>query len=192
MYSYGPPWKLAVIGTVAVIAGVALLLMDWTLPQLTAFVAMFFVGRGALHVVTMSFEGVPGALSALLGYGEIGVGVLLLVWPSPTLLVVVVVVGVLVLVRSVVDATVVLATRAERMHWRLRLGAAVVELALGVTLIARPAGSLHGTAMTLGVLAVFDGVVEIAEAVARKHHEPRVPVSVPARSHAAGMTSHLD
>lgn len=64
MFSYRPPWKQALIGAVAVIAGVALLLTDWSLAQLVSFVAMFFVARGALHLVTMSFEGVSGALSA--------------------------------------------------------------------------------------------------------------------------------
>ena len=122
MFSYGPPWKQAVIGAVAVIAGLALLLIDWTLAQLVAFVAMFFVGRGALHLVTMTFEGVSGALSALLGCAEIGIGVLLLAWPNPTLLVLAAAVGGLVLVRGIVHATVVLATRAEQQHWALQFG----------------------------------------------------------------------
>src|SRR5260370_40659865 len=79
--SNGPPWKLAVIGAVAVIAGIALLLVDWSLDQLAAFVAMFFVARGALHIVTTTFEGLAGALSALLGCGEAGVGGAPLAWP---------------------------------------------------------------------------------------------------------------
>ena len=182
MFSYGPPWKQALIGGVALVAGVALLLMDWTLAQLVAFVAMFFVGRGALHLVTMSFEGLSGAISALLGCGEIGIGVLLLAWPDPTLLVLVVVVGGLVVVRGVVDATVVLATRAEHEHWHFRFAAAMVELALGVTLIAQPGGTVQGAAVTLGVLASFEGVAEIAETIARRRAERRVPTAVPLRS----------
>src|SRR5260370_24850013 len=90
--SNGPPWKLAVIGAVAVIAGIALLLVDWSLDQLAAFVAMFFVARGALHIVTTTFEGLAGALSALLGCGEAGRGVALLACPEPTLLVLVLVI----------------------------------------------------------------------------------------------------
>src|SRR5690242_15266983 len=99
MPTYGPPWKLALIGAVAVVAGVALLLVDWTVPQLAAFVAMLLVARGSLHVVTTDFEGVDGALATLRGVAEIGVGIALLAWPHPTLLVVAVLVGVLVLAR---------------------------------------------------------------------------------------------
>jgi len=160
-----PPWKLAIIGTVAVIAGVALLLADWTLRELVAFVAMFFVARGALHIVTMSFEGVHGALAALQGAGEVGVGLTLLVWPSPTLLVLAVVVGVWVIVRGILDATIALATRAEHPHWLVQLAPSVLEIALGITLILRPGGTVEDTAVTLGLLAVLVGILEISTAV---------------------------
>jgi hypothetical protein len=62
MSTISPPWKVALIGSVAVVAGTALFLVDWTLAQLAAFVAMLFVARGALHLVTMTFDGVIGAL----------------------------------------------------------------------------------------------------------------------------------
>ena len=111
--SNGPPWKTALIGAVAIAAGFALLFVDWTLAQLAAFVAMLFVARGALHIVTTSFVGVEGALSALAGCGELAVGVAALAWPSPTLLVLAVIVGAWVLVHGVVSATIVLATRGR-------------------------------------------------------------------------------
>ncbi|MCU1428177.1 MAG: hypothetical protein JWL83_2177 [Actinomycetia bacterium] len=183
--SNGPPWKLAVIGAVAVIAGLALLLVDWTLEQLAAFVAMLFVARGALHVVTTSFEGLAGALSWLLGGGEAGVGVTLLAWPRPTLLVLVVVVGSWVLLQGVVDATIVLATRADHPHWPLLFSSAIVQLALGATLIARPGGTIRGTAVTLGALAIFEGVLEVSTGIARTHRERLVRASTPVTSVAA-------
>ena len=123
-----PPWKLAVIGAVAVIAGLALVLVDWTLAQLTAFAAMLFVARGALHIVTTSFEGPLGALSALLGCGEFGVAAIL---------------------------------------------------------IARPGGTASATALTLGVLGVLQGVVEISTAIARYRNERRSLAPAVVRSAAA-------
>ncbi|MDQ1479652.1 MAG: hypothetical protein QOI44_513 [Actinomycetota bacterium] len=180
-----PPWKLAVIGVVAVIAGLALLLVDWTLAELAAFAAMLFVARGALHIVTTSFEGLAGALSALLGCGEVGVGVALLAWPAPTLLALVLVVGSWVLLSAVVEATIVLATRADSPHWRLRFSSAMVELALAGTLIVRPGGTVSGAAVTLGVLGVFRGVLEISTAIARTRSERRVRTAAVVRSIAA-------
>jgi uncharacterized membrane protein HdeD (DUF308 family) len=168
MLSYGPPWKLAVMGAVSVIAGIALLIVNWQLAELAAFVAMLFIARGALHVVTTSLEGVTGALSAIQGGGELAVGLLLLAWPHPTLLVLTVVVGVLVLLEGTVDATVVLTSRAEIAHWQYRLGADLGANALAIALIARPAGTVHGAAVTLGLIAVLAGVVEVATAVSRQ------------------------
>jgi len=178
MASFGPPWKLAVAGAVAVLAGVALLLVSWNIAQLAAFVAMLFVGRGALHITTTSFEGVTGGLAELQGGGEIGVGVLLLAWPHPTLLVVAVVVGTWVVVQATVDATLVLATRGDRRRWWwIPFVADVVSLALGITLIARPAGTVDAAALTLGAIAIVAGVLEIATAFGRLRSEHRTPPS---------------
>jgi uncharacterized membrane protein HdeD (DUF308 family) len=174
MSPYGPPWKLALTGAVAIAAGVALLLVDWNVAQLGALVAMLFIGRGALHVVTTtSFRGVTGALSALQGGGEIGVGLLLLAWPHPTLLVIAVVVGAWVVVQATVDATLVVATRGDQRRWWIRFGTDVVLFALGVALIARPAGTVDAAALTLGAIAVVAGAVEIATAVGRMRSEHR-------------------
>jgi uncharacterized membrane protein HdeD (DUF308 family) len=184
-YITGPPWKLAVIGMVAIIAGLALFSIDWTLAELAAFVGMFFVARGALHIVTTSFDGLAGALSALLGWGEVAIGVTLLAWPTPTLLVFAVLVGSWVLAHGIVAMTVVLATRAARAQWQLGALSAIVDITLGVILITRPGGSVGGTAVTLGLLAVLVGALEIAMSIARRHNERRVRALSPVASVAA-------
>jgi uncharacterized membrane protein HdeD (DUF308 family) len=168
--SQTPPWKVALTGAVAVIAGIALFLVSWQLPELVAFVAMLCIARAALHAVTLSFNGVTGALSALQAGAEAAVGFVLLAWPDPTLLVLAVVVGVLVLVQGTVDATIVLSTRPERRHWGVHLIADLVQLALGVVLITRPTGTVHGAALTLGAIAVIAGGIEIATGLGAVRH----------------------
>jgi uncharacterized membrane protein HdeD (DUF308 family) len=168
MSPFGPPWKLGVIGVVAVIAGVGLLLVDWTIAQLAAFVAMLLVGRGALHLTTTSFDGVMGALGVLQGGAEAAAGVLLLAWPHPTLLVLTVLVGAIVVVQATVDATIVGATRRERVHWPARVVADVLQVALGVALIARPSGTVRAAALIIGLVAIVAGGVEIASALTRR------------------------
>ena len=185
MPSYGPPWKMAIIGAVAVVAGCALLMRDWPLAELTLFVAMVFVARGALHLVTMTFEGVSGALAALRGYSELGIGVMLLVWPHPTLLVLGVVVGAFVVVRSTVAATVDLATRRDLPYWQFGFASDAIEIALGVAIIARPGDSVHTTTITLAILAIFTGAVEIAWAAAQKRAETRRQKTMKVRAVAA-------
>ncbi len=167
MSPFGPPWKLAVIGAVAVIAGIALFLVDWTIAQLAAFVAMLLVARGALHLTTTSFDGVTGALGALQGALEVGAGLVLLAWPHPTLLVLAVVVGTIVVVQATVDATIVAATRREHVHWTARFVADIVQVILGVALIARRSGTVRAAAVIIGVIAIVAGGVEIATAFSR-------------------------
>jgi hypothetical protein len=104
----------------------------------------------------------------------------LLVWPHPTLLVATVVVGAWVAVVATVDATLVLTTRADRHRWQVRFGADIVELVLGIALIARPAGTVHAAAMTLGAIAVVAGAIEIAAALARVRARRQAPSRAPA------------
>jgi hypothetical protein len=55
------PWKLAVTGGVGIVAGVALVSVDWTLASLAAFAGLALVARGALYLVTSaSFLGLAG------------------------------------------------------------------------------------------------------------------------------------
>jgi uncharacterized membrane protein HdeD (DUF308 family) len=163
--SNGPPWKIALVGAVALTAAGALLTVEWTLLQLAAFVAMLFIARGALHLVTTSFEGMAGALSVLLGLGELAVGLTLLVWPSPTVLVITVVVGVWGITRAVTLGTNIIATRREVRGWRILLVPAVLELAAGVALFANTAGSVRLVALIIGSFMVLDGVTELMLAV---------------------------
>jgi uncharacterized membrane protein HdeD (DUF308 family) len=175
MSPFGPPWKLGVIGAVAVISGIALLLVGWTIAQLAAFVAMLLIARGALHLTTTSFDGVTGALGVLQSAIEAGAGVVLLAWPHPTLLVLTVLVGAIVVVQATVDATIVGATRREHMHWTARLVADILQVVLGVALIARPFGTIRGAALIIGGVGIVAGIVEIATALARRR-DPRPAV----------------
>jgi uncharacterized membrane protein HdeD (DUF308 family) len=180
--SNAPTWKVAVIGGVAVTAGCALVIVKWTIPQLAAFLAMLFIARGALHLVTTSFEGMPGALSALLGLGEVAVGLVLLIWPSPTVIVIVGVVGIWTITRAVTLGTNILATRRQHPHLRLLLVPPVVELAAGVMLFARTSGSVRDVAVIIGALMIVDGVTELLLAIEAKHHGRRGAVPLVASS----------
>jgi uncharacterized membrane protein HdeD (DUF308 family) len=179
MSTYGPPWKLALIGAVAVVAGIALLRLDWTLAELTAFTAMLFIARGALHMVTTTFEGVTGGLAMLQGAAEIGVGLLLLIWPDPTVFVLVVVVGAAAIVQGTIDATLVVATRADRAGWKSRFAADIAQIGLGVALVLLRNGTVRAVSVTLGALAILGGTVEILTAITRASAEHREGAAKP-------------
>jgi len=167
MSSYGPPWKLGLIGAVAIGAGAALLRLDWTLPQLAAFTGMLLIARGALHVVTTSFAGVSGALATLQGAVEMGVGVVLLAWPDPTLFVLMITVGAMAIIKGTIDAAIVLATRKDRPVWMVTFVADLGQIAIGVALVVVRTSSVRTCAVLLGALAIVAGVDEVVTATAR-------------------------
>jgi uncharacterized membrane protein HdeD (DUF308 family) len=180
--SNAPPWKVAVVAGVAIAAGVKLLLTDWSLDELAVFVAMVFIAVGALHIVTMSFVGLPGALSALGGGGELAIGATVLAWPAPTLLVVRLLAGSWIVVSGVAEATILLATRADRRRWLLPFLGALVQVALGVILLIWPGVTARGVGVVLGTEAVLGGTLGISSAVGRQRRERCLRAPAPPRS----------
>jgi len=176
------PWKLGAIGAMTVVGGMALLSTDWNLEQLIAFVVMLFVARGTVHLAGVpGWTGLSGAMSALYGGGEIAVGLVLLVWPDPTQFVLVAVAGSWVILYGIVSATIAVTTRAEEPRWLLPLAAAMVDVALGVALLARHDAAVSTIASLVAVLASAEGAAEICVAVTRQL-STRTP---PARTTAA-------
>jgi uncharacterized membrane protein HdeD (DUF308 family) len=162
------PWKLAAIGAMTVVGGVALLSAGWSTEQLAACLAIFFAARGTVHwVASPGWVGLSGAMVALLGGGELAVGLVLVAWPDPSQRVVPVVAGVWLLVYGIVATTIAVTTRAEEPRWRLPVAAAVINTAFGVALLVERGGTIKSTAIVLGLLAVVQGVFEIVVAVSR-------------------------
>jgi uncharacterized membrane protein HdeD (DUF308 family) len=81
------------------------------------------------------------------------------------LLVLTVLVGAIVVVQATVDGTIVGATRREHRHRTARLGADVLQVVLGVALIARLSGTVHAAGLIIGIVAIVAGGVEIVTAL---------------------------
>jgi uncharacterized membrane protein HdeD (DUF308 family) len=171
--SASTPWKLAVTGGVGVIAGVALVSVDWTLASLAAFAGLALAARGALHLVTStSFLGATGAFALLEVAGDVGVGITAVAWRDRTLLSLAVLVGSWAILHAIAGGTISATTRADH-PWPLSIMFAIVAVVLGVILIARPNGSVRGVAVTIGLLALVEGTRELSEAAFRLRRERR-------------------
>jgi uncharacterized membrane protein HdeD (DUF308 family) len=180
------PWKLAVTGGVGIVAGVALLSVDWTLAPLAAFVGLALVARGALHLVApASFVGFAGAFAVLEVAGDAGVGITVLAWPEPTLLSLALLVGLWAILHAMVGGTIALTTRADNPWWLLSLAIAIIAGVLGVILIARSSGSTRGAAVIIGLWALLEGTREVSEAGLRQRRERQLHRAAHATSSAA-------
>src|SRR5947209_3993921 len=159
------PWKDAVTGGVGIVAGVALLSVDWTVAQLAVFVGLALTARGALHLVTStSFAGFAGAFAVLDVAGDIGVGITVLVWPGPTELTVALLLGCWTILRAVAGATIAVTTRADHSWWLWTFVFLATAGVLGAVVIARSGGPLHDAVVAVGLLALVEGTRDVAGA----------------------------
>jgi uncharacterized membrane protein HdeD (DUF308 family) len=169
------PWKLVVTGGVGILAGVALVSVDWTLASLAAFAGLALAARGALYLVTSaSFRGLPGAFAVLEVAGDVGVGIAAIAWRDPTVLSVAVLIGSWAILHAIAGGTIAVTAPGEHPPWPVSLIVAIVAVVLGVILIARPNSSVRGAAVLIGLLALLEGTREVAEAASRHHRERRI------------------
>jgi uncharacterized membrane protein HdeD (DUF308 family) len=179
------PWKLAVTGGVGILAGVALVSVDWTLASLAAFAGFALVTRGALYLVTSaSFRGLAGAFAVLEVAGDVGVGITALAWRDPTLFSLAVLIGSWAILHAFAGGTIAITTPTEHPPWPLSLMFAIGGLVLGVILIGRPGDSVRGVAVVIGLLGLVEGTREVAEAAFRHRRDRRVRQATHAQSAA--------
>lgn len=168
------PWRLAVSGGVGIVAGVALVSIDWTIAALAAFAGLALVARGALHLVTAaSFLGLAGAFSILEVGGDVGVGMAALAWPDPTVRVVALLFGLWAIVHAIAAGTVGVTTRSDRRSWPLSVVFAIVAVVLGTILVARRDQSVGDAADLIGLLALLEGTREVFDAAVGHRHARR-------------------
>lgn len=170
------PWKHTLTGGVGIVAGVALLSVDWSISQLAAFVGLALVARGALHLVTTTrFVGFAGAFAVFDVAGDLGVGITVVSWPGPTKLTLALLIGSWAIVRAIAGATIAVTTRADHPWWLPSIVFAATAGVLGAVLIARSGGPLHATVVTVGLLALVEGTRDVMGAawLARQAHGSR-------------------
>lgn len=165
-------WKLTVMAAVAVIGSVPMFSHTWDAAQLAAYLGLFFVARGALHLVAMpTWQGLGAAAGILRAAGEVGAGIVLMVWPQPTIYAIAIITGVWCITSGVFGTTIAVTTRDEEPRWLVLIGVAAVDVALGIVLVARAETTVDAVASLLGVIALVHGGVELV--IAAAHPDPR-------------------
>lgn len=140
-------WAFLVAGLVSIAAGIlAIVFPDITLLALGIFIGVGLLFAGALDIAA-AVGGAPDsrALSAIVGVVTIIAGVVCLRRPGESLIALVVVLGIYLIVTGVVRFIRAFAELEDRA---LQLGLALVDIILGVLILALPGVSL----VTLAIL----------------------------------------
>jgi uncharacterized membrane protein HdeD (DUF308 family) len=168
MAEYPFAWRLLLVLGIAWIL-LAIVILSFhveTLTTLAAFTGIVFVAGGVSTILRVaSIRRGRRWFSAALGAGALGLGVVLLAWPSPTLYVVAVMVGWYLVVMGIVHFVQALFRTFERYWWAdLLLGLA--EFVIGAWAASYPGKSLSVFATLIGVYALVHGVIQIFGAFA--------------------------
>jgi len=157
-------WLFAVMGLLSVIAGVVILEIDWTLKNLALFVGIVFVVRGLFDVITPPVDGASRSLSWVSGGLNIAIGVVILVWPEPTLRVIAALVGIWLLVSGIVLIVGAVANHNSLPLWGVTLFAGLVSSTLGIMALRRPGQTLTVIIVLVGIWAIVMGALELVAA----------------------------
>ena len=131
-----------------------------TLTALAVFTGIVFIAGGTSTIVrASSVRSRHRWLSVLFGLSGMALGVVLLLWPAPTMYVVAVMVGWYLVAMGIVHFVEALFHTYERYWWAGMLHG-LAEFAIGAWAASYPGKSLSVFATLIGVYALVHGVLE--------------------------------
>ena len=162
-------WVLLLSGSLAVVVGVVILSIQWTIQDLATFAAIFLIVNGGLRMLTPAVDNSGRRWTLAAGLAEVLVGIAFVAWPSVSLLTLAIFIGAWVLVHGVFDLVGGISSRHDVKFWWLYVITGLIEVALGILLLDRPELSLALAIAVAGVWAVLVGMLEILVAFEVKH-----------------------
>jgi uncharacterized membrane protein HdeD (DUF308 family) len=166
-------WVLLLTGIVGVVTGGIILFTDWSVGDLAAFIGAVLLFRGIFTMFSVPLDGSGRGWSVALGSIEALVGLLVWVWPGPTLLVVAFFIGWYVLFSGIMTTAGSISARSVLPYWGFMLAFGVLETLFSFWLLARPGLTLVAAVLALGLWSLIYGVVEIVLAFETKNLSAR-------------------
>jgi uncharacterized membrane protein HdeD (DUF308 family) len=156
-------WTMLLLnGIVLIIAGVLIFSIDWSVRSLSTFIGALFILEGVWAVLTVGIDNrvgnlVTGGLSA-------AAGVVIIVWPSPSLTVLGIFLGSWLIVLGTITISGAFTARRVLSEWWLLLLLGLAEVPLGVLALANPGATLAAIITVGGIWAVAIGAMRIVYA----------------------------
>ncbi len=166
-------WVLLVNGIITVVAGGIILSIDWKVTDLAVFIGAVLVFRGFFEMFSVPIDGSSRGWAIATGILEVGLGVMVWAWPSPTLLVIAFCIGWYIMFSGIMTISGAIAGRDLIPYWGFMLALGILELLLSFWLLARPGMTLVATVLAIGLWAVISGVVQIVVAIDVKRMRER-------------------
>ena len=154
-------------GLVLVVAGVLIFSIDWSVSSLSTFIGALFIFEG---IYAMLVAGIDNrAANVVTGLLSAAAGVVIIAWPSPSLIVLGIFLGSWLIVVGTLTITGAFAARKVVPDWWMLLLLGLVEVPLGVLALADPGATLAAIITVGGIWAVAIGAMRIVFAFQLRH-----------------------
>ena len=146
-------------GLVLIVTGVLIFSIDWSVRSLSTFIGALFIFEGFWAMLTAGIAN--RAANFVTGLLSIATGVVIIAWPSPSLIVLGIFLGSWLIVIGTLTISGAFAARKVLPDWWLLLLLGVVEVPLGVLALADPGATLAALITVGGIWAVAIGTMRI-------------------------------
>lgn len=153
-------WRLLLSGVVSIVAGGLIVFTDWTVDQFVTFVGLLFIFRGIFSALSFPVDASQRGWSVAAGLLQVGIGIAVFTWPSPTLLVLGLTVGWWVMFSGVMTTAGAIAGRDFLPYWGLILAYGIIETLFSLYLVARPDVTIFATVLAIGLWAMVTGALQ--------------------------------
>jgi uncharacterized membrane protein HdeD (DUF308 family) len=147
-------------GLVLIVAGVLIFSIDWSVRSLSTFIGALFIFEGIYAMLVAGLDNRVGNL--LTGLLSAVAGVVIIAWPSPSLIVLGIFLGSWLIVVGTLTIAGAFAARRVMPDWWLLLLIGLAEVPLGVLALADPGATLAALITVGGIWAVAIGATRIA------------------------------
>jgi uncharacterized membrane protein HdeD (DUF308 family) len=154
-------------GIVLVIAGVLIWSIDWSVRSLSTFIGALFIFEGFWVMLTAGIA--ARAANFITGLLSVAAGIVIIVWPSPSLIVLGIFLGSWLIVIGTISISGAFAARRVLDDWWLLLLLGSSEVVLGVLALADPGATLAALITVGGIWAVVIGALRIVFAFELRH-----------------------
>ena len=154
-------------GIVLVIAGVLIFSVDWSVSSLSTFIGALFIFEGLWAILTVGIDNRIANLAT--GAFSSAAGLVIIAWPSPSLIVLGIFLGSWLLVLGTISVSGAFAARRFLSDWWLLLLVGLADVPLGILALANPGATLAAIITVGGIWAVVIGAMRIVFAFELRH-----------------------
>jgi uncharacterized membrane protein HdeD (DUF308 family) len=146
-------------GLVLIVAGVLIFSIDWSVRSLSTFIGALFIFEGIYAMIAAGIDN--RAANVVTGLLSVAAGVVIIAWPSPSLIVLGIFLGSWLIVIGTMTIAGAFAARNVLPNWWLLLLLGLAEVPLGVLALADPGATLAAIITVGGIYAVAIGAMRV-------------------------------